>query len=213
MRQPRMSAPHRTSGAWLDPAGTAGAGMHPMAERLVFPPIVEGLFVRGLSGRVTPLLKEQLRSEGLDLDRPLLPAYSLESWIRCVTLTAKALHPHEPDEVAWRMLGERMIDGYRDTLMGRALLGVMKLLGPRRMLSKAQHGFRTSNNYTEVRITETGPTEAEVWLNEPGMLRYFKQGVMLAMSRAAGGVAASVDVRTFDEHCVTYRVSWKDSSR
>ncbi|MCP3142329.1 DUF2378 family protein [Pyxidicoccus xibeiensis] len=184
-----------------------------MSERLVFPPIVEGLFVRGLTGRVTPLLKDRLRGEGLDLDRPLLPAYPLETWIRCVALTAKTLHPEEPDEVAWRLLGERMIDGYRDTLMGRALLGVMKLLGPWRMLLKAQHGFRTSNNYTEVRITERGPGEAEVWLNEPGKLRYFKQGVMLAMSRAAGGAATGVEVRQYDDNSVTYRVTWSDSGR
>jgi uncharacterized protein (TIGR02265 family) len=184
-----------------------------MAERLVFPPIVEGLFVRGLTGRVSPLLKEQLRMEGLDLDRPLLPAYTLETWIRCVALTAKALHPEETEAVAWRMLGERMIDGYRDTMMGRALLGVMKLLGPWRMLWKAQHGFRTSNNYTEVRITERGPNEAEVWLNEPGALRYFKQGVMLAMGRAAGAPATTVEVSRFDADSATYRVIWNEAGR
>lgn len=180
-----------------------------MAERLVFPPIVEGLFVRGLNGRVTYSLKEQLRNEGLDLDRPLLPAYPLEVWTRCVALTAKALHPEEPEAVAWRLLGERMIDGYRDTMVGRALLGVLRLLGPKRGLSRAQHSFRTSNNYTEVRVTERGPNEVEMWLNEPGMLRYFKQGVMLAMARASVGAASpQVEVISFDENTATYRISW-----
>lgn len=181
-----------------------------MAERLVFPPIVEGLFVRGLNGKVTPMLKQQLRSAGLDLERPLLPAYPLETWISCVALTARALHPQVPEAVAWRMLGERMIDGYQETLMGRALLGVMRLLGPWRMLWKAQHGFRTSNNYTEVRITQRGPNEAEVWLNEPGLLRYFKQGVMLAMGRAAGAPETSVEVSRFDDESVTYRIVWRE---
>ncbi|MBJ6766037.1 DUF2378 family protein [Myxococcaceae bacterium JPH2] len=179
-----------------------------MAERLVFPPIVEGLFVRGLNGRVPFALKEQLRKEGLDLDRPLLPAYPLETWIRCVALTAKALHPGESDAVAWRLLGERMIDGYRDTMVGRALLGVLKLLGTRRVLGRAQHSFRTGNNYTEVKLTERGSNTVDLWLNEPGMLRYFKQGVMLATARAAGGPATQVEVLVFDEETVTYRITW-----
>ena len=183
-----------------------------MAERLVFPPIVEGLFVRGLSGKVSPRLKEQLRQEGLDLDRPLLPAYPLATWMRCVALTAKTMHPDMPEEVAWRMLGERMIDGYRDTMMGRAMLGVLKLLGPKRMLSRAQHGFRTGNNYTEVRVTEVAPNMAEMWLNEPGHLRYFKQGVLLAMGRAASGLTmnVAVAVHQFDDETVTYRISWDE---
>ncbi|MHA7632788.1 DUF2378 family protein [Corallococcus sp. M7] len=178
------------------------------AEKLVFPTIVEGLFVRGLSGKVPFALKEQLRKEGLDLDRPLQPAYSLDTWTRCVALTAKTLHPEQPDEVAWRMLGERMIDGYRDTMVGRALLGVLRLIGPKRMLMRAQHSFRSGNNYTEVAITERGEREADLWLNEPGLLRYFKQGVMLATVRAASGPATQVDVVQFDDDSVTYRVSW-----
>jgi uncharacterized protein (TIGR02265 family) len=179
-----------------------------MAERLVFPPIVEGLFVRGLNGKVTFALKEQLRKEGLDLERPLMPAYPLETWVRCVALTAKSLHPAETEAVAWRMLGERMIDGYRDTMVGRAMLGVLKLLGPQRVLSRAQHSFRTGNNYQEVRLTERGPNQVDMWLNEPGMLRYFKQGVMLATARASGGPATQVEVLQFDAETVTYRISW-----
>lgn len=179
-----------------------------MGERLVFQNTVEGLFARGLAGRVTPALKEQLRREGLDLDRPLLPAYPVETWSRCVALTARALHPGEPEGVALSKVGERMVEGYRETAVGRAVFGVLTLLGPRRTLGRMQQNLRSANNYTEVRLTEVGSREADLWMNEPGLLRYFMRGVLLAGLRGAGTADAQVELRQFDDAGVTYRVSW-----
>jgi uncharacterized protein (TIGR02265 family) len=179
-----------------------------MSERLVFSHTVEGLFTRGLSGRVTPGLKEQLRKEGLDLDRPLLPAYPLETWSRCMALAASTLYPGEPQEVALRKLGERMIEGYLETAMGRAMFGVLKLLGPQRTLGRMQKNFRSANNYTEVRISEVGPSEADLWMNEPGFMRFFMQGVLLAGLRGAGAPDVAVTLRHFDDATVTYRIAW-----
>ncbi len=184
-----------------------------MSERLIFSHTVEGLYTRGLQGRVTPALKEQLRKEGLDLDKPLLPAYPLETWARCVRLTATALHPGEPEELALRKVGERTIEGYLETPMGRAMFGVLKLLGPQRTLGRMQKNFRSANNYTEVRLTEVGPTEADLWLNEPGLMRYFMQGVLLAGIRGAGAPDVEVALRQFDDAAVTYRVSWGGAGR
>ncbi|XXF78273.1 DUF2378 family protein [Myxococcaceae bacterium GXIMD 01537] len=181
-----------------------------MGERLVFDHTVEGLFVRALAGQVSPALKVQLREVGLDLDRKLLPAYPVETWSQCLSLAARALHPAEPQEVALRKLGERMVEGYRQTVVGRALFGMVRLLGPKRLLGRAQQNFRSGDNYTEVRVTELGPTEADMWMNTPGLMRYFFQGMMQATLRGAGvsDVRLKVDLREFDEQCVIYRVSW-----
>ncbi len=179
-----------------------------MGERLVFQNTVEGLFARGLAGRVTPTLKEQLRQVGLDLDRPLLPAYPVETWSRCVALTARVLHPGEPEPEALGRVGERMVDGYLETTMGRAMFGVLRLLGPQRTLGRMQKNLRSANNYTEVRLTEVSPREADLWMNEPGPLRYFMKGVLLAGLRGAGTPDVRVELRHFDDASVTYRVSW-----
>ncbi len=179
-----------------------------MSERLVFSHTVEGLFRRGLAGRLSPELNEQLRKAGLDLDRPLLPAYPLETWLRCVSLAAQVLYPNEPRELALRHVGERMVDGYLETTMGSAMFGLLRLLGPHRTLGRMQKNFRSANNYTEVRLTELGPREADLWMNEPGMLRYFMEGILLAGLRGAGTPDVRVELRHFDDTSVTYRLSW-----
>ncbi len=179
-----------------------------MSERLVFAHTVEGLFKRGVAGRISPELKEQLRLAGVDLERPLMPAYPLEIWSRCVALAARTLYPEDSRELGLRKLGERMVDGYLETAMGSAMFGLLRLLGPQRTLGRMQKNLRSANNYTEVRLTEVGPTEADLWLNEPGLMRYFMQGVLLAGLRGAGTPDVKVELRQFDENGVTYRVSW-----
>src|SRR5262245_40477398 len=125
----------------------------PMQEKLVFDHTLEAMFQRALGALVTPALKEKLRKEGLDLDRKLLPAYPFETWARCLDITAQILHPHLPQAKSLRLLGEQLVEGYRQTFVGSAVLGVLRVLGPRRMLRRTQQHFRSGNNYTEVRLT------------------------------------------------------------
>src|SRR4051812_37387064 len=117
-----------------------------MQEKLVFDQTREGLFVRGLEGRITPSLRLHLREVGVDLERKLLPAYPFETWCSCVRLAARELYAGAPEEQAYLALGERMVDGYRSTMMGRALFSVLQLLGPQRVLSRVQQSFRSGNN-------------------------------------------------------------------
>jgi uncharacterized protein (TIGR02265 family) len=180
-----------------------------MSERLVYEHTMEGLFIRGLAGRVTPALKERLRAVGLNLDR-LLPAYPFGTWCSCVRLAAQFVLADLPEEEAYHHLGERMVEGFRETLMGRAQFSVLQLLGPQRVLHRAQQSFRSGNNYTEVRLNPLGPRELEVWMNEPGFTRYVVQGALAAGLRASGADAPEVRVEAFTEEGVTFRVSWKD---
>jgi uncharacterized protein (TIGR02265 family) len=182
-----------------------------MPERLVYEHTMEGLFVRGLAGRVSPSLKERLRTVGLNLDRRLLPAYPFETWCSCVRLTAELLLADLSQEEAYHHLGERMVDGFRETLMGRAQFNVLQLLGPRRVLHRAQQSFRSGNNYTEVRLKALSPSELEVWVNEPGFTRYVVQGALAAGLRASGAAEPEVRVEGFTSEDVTFHVAWKDA--
>jgi uncharacterized protein (TIGR02265 family) len=184
-----------------------------MLARFVYEHTFEGLFVRGLAGRLSPKVKERLREAGLDLDRKLLPAYSVETWARCVAIVSEALYPGEPEEVAYRLLGERMTDGYHETFTGRAALQVLRLLvDPRRLIARTQQIFRSGNNYTEVRITEVAPTVMDLWVNEVGPARYIIQGAILAGLRAfrPGDEGVRVDVLGFTDEGLTLRVSWSE---
>jgi len=181
-----------------------------MKEKLVFDQTFEGLFIRGLSGQVTTALKSQLRGVGVDLDRKLLPAYPFSTWCACVRLAAQALYPDRPPEAAYHQLGERMVDGYRSTLWGRALFSMLRLQGPRRVVSRAQQSFRSGNNYTEVRIQELTPWKLELWVNEEGPTRYLMQGAMLAGLRGSGAREPQVALKDFTEQDVTFHVTWEE---
>lgn len=183
-----------------------------MPERLVYEHTVEGLFVRGLAGRIPPAVKERLRQAGLDLDARLLPTYPFETWVRCVAIAAEALHPGQPEAVSWRALGERMVDGYRETFTGRLMFRVLQLLGPQRLVARAEQNFRSGNNYTEVRHSDLATNVVELWVNEPGPTRYVVQGAMLGTLRAArpGDAGVRVDVVDFTAESVTFRVSWTE---
>ncbi|WP_317987791.1 DUF2378 family protein [Hyalangium gracile] len=181
-----------------------------MADRLVFDHTIEGLFVRGLAGQMTPRLKEKLRLAGVDLEHKLLPAYPFDTWTECIGVAARELYPDRPETEGWRLLGERLVEGYQETVLGGSMFAMLKALGPRRMLARAQKSFRSGNNYSEVRVKDLAPTVMELWMNDPGMLRYFVQGVFLAALRASGAPGCTVDIIHADEQGTTYRASWRD---
>ncbi|HZH13711.1 MAG TPA: DUF2378 family protein [Archangium sp.] len=183
-----------------------------MPERLVYEHTVEGLFVRGLARRISPAVKQRLRQAGLDLEGKLLPAYPFETWARCVAIAAEALYPHELQSVAYQCLGARMVEGYRETFTGRLMFRVLQLLGPQRLVARAEQNFRSGNNYTEVRHSDIAANVVELWVNEPGPTRYVVQGAMLETLRAArpGDAGVRVDVLDFTAENVTFRVSWTE---
>lgn len=180
---------------------------------LIFNHTIQGLFSRTFHEGVPAELKAQLRAAGVDLDKPLLPAYPVRTWCQCVELSAPVAFPRERREVAWRKLGERMIDGYQDSMIGSAMFSMLRLLGPKRTLQRAQKNFRTGNNYSEVRITEVSPTAMDLWFNETDEpLRHFTAGLVLAGLRAAGADGAHVDIVDKDPKGFTVRASWKQKA-
>ncbi|WNG42906.1 DUF2378 family protein [Archangium minus] len=177
---------------------------------LIFNHSLQGLLSRAFPAGVPAELKAKLLTVGVDLSKPLLPAYPVHTWARCIEFSAPFAFPHERREVAWRMLGERMIDGYQDSMIGGAMFSMLRILGPRRMLQRAQKNFRTGNNYSEVRATDVSPTAMDLWFNETDdVLRHFTAGLVLAGMRAGGAEEPQVELLQTDPKGVTFRASWK----
>jgi uncharacterized protein (TIGR02265 family) len=98
-------------------------------------------------------------------------------------------------------------------MLGRALFGVFRLLNRRRRLARVRQNFRAGNNYQEAIITDVGPNEVDMWLNERGMLRHFKHGIVVGTARCAGDLEATTVLRHFDDEGVTFRISWPEEKR
>lgn len=178
-----------------------------MADKLVFEQTIDGLYARGLGRRVTPELKARLRALGMDLDGKLLPAYPFETWMKALEATAELLYPELPTDQAMFHVGESFIEGYRDTLLGRAVLGTVRVLGPHRALARARQSFRSGNNYTEATLTPLGAEATELWMNEVGPWPGFTAGIIHAALTAAGVVPVVVPTQ-HDGHACTYRITW-----
>jgi uncharacterized protein (TIGR02265 family) len=104
-------------------------------------------------------------------------------------------------------IGVDFLEGYRETFLGRAVLGMIRVLGPSRTLKRATQNFRSGNNYTESRVTEVSSTCCELWMNEVGPWPTFTAGLMhAALSNA--GVEPAITVQSFDGHAATYRCAW-----
>jgi uncharacterized protein (TIGR02265 family) len=181
-------------------------------ELLVFEQTIEAVFVRALHGRVTPNCKARLRQAGLDLDRKLRPAYPFDAWMTFLRITAEELFPGEPLEQGAFQIGEACIDGFRETMLGRAVLSLLRVLGPKRALMRATQNFRAGNNYTESRLKELGPRQFELWMNEVGSLPTFTAGILYAGLRTAGAENVRVDLSGYDGHTCTYCISWSEAS-
>lgn len=165
--------------------------------------------VRALGGDIPPALAERLRGIGVDLSKKLLPAYPVRMWNEVLEATAQTLYPDEPLPLATRKLGERMMEGYRATFIGQAVMAMAKIVGPRRALMRARQSWRSGNNYTEVQVEEFSPTEFRAIFNESGVSRWVSQGLLLAGLTFAGAKETIVEVESFTQTEVIYRVSWK----
>ncbi|MCE9669508.1 DUF2378 family protein [Myxococcus stipitatus] len=181
-------------------------------ELLVFEQTIEALFLRALHGRLTPGCKERLRKEGLDVDQKLRPAYAFASWMAYLRIASEELFPQDSLGQGTFKLGEAYIEGFRETMLGRAVLSLLRVLGPRRTLMRATQNFRAGNNYTESKLTELGPTQFELWMNEVGDYPAFTAGIIHAGLRVAGAQNVTIETSGYDGHGCTYRINWNEAS-
>ncbi|XXF78702.1 TIGR02265 family protein [Myxococcaceae bacterium GXIMD 01537] len=179
-------------------------------QRVVFASVVEGLLRHGLQGRVSPRLRERLRQAGLDLDRPLLPAYPVPMWAHCLGIIAEEAYPGMPAEEAFRRLAEQHVEGYGNTLFGRAVYRVMRLLGPRRMVLRLPQTLRGTDNYTEADLVEVGPACFEMRVNSVMEWPGYAESLFEAFLRMAGAEDPRVAKVGEVGGSTTYRLSWTE---
>jgi uncharacterized protein (TIGR02265 family) len=181
-----------------------------MAEKLVFESAIEGLFLKAHRAKLTPSLKSAIRELGIDLDRPLAPTYPLAKVNEATRLLRKAAYGHEPDDLkAYRAMGSAILDGYFDTLLGRALASVMRAIGFRRVIDRLPQNLASGNNYQVATLQWVGPTEVEVTMFEttphPGLNLGVLERAFTHWFKAPGFTA---EIAREHPPGATYRLRW-----
>lgn len=181
-------------------------------EKLVYAQSVEALFVRAFENRLTPACRESLKRAGLDLERRLERSYTLEQWKDFLRIAAAHVYGGVPVEAAYYSLGERFMSAWFGTFLGKALLGMARLAGPRRMLLRAGHGFRAGNNFSEVRLVERGPASLELWMNDVlADQPTFAAGLLARAVELAGGWRVVAIPEGFDGTACTFHIRWSEA--
>jgi uncharacterized protein (TIGR02265 family) len=181
----------------------------PPSERLVFTPSVEGLLVKGLS--LGPEVRAELRALGIDLDRPLLPAYPAALWHEALHLVARRVYPTLGLPEAYLRMGACTVYGLGDTLLGKAMLAMVKLVGPRRMLLRLPNSVKSGSNFAQLDVRELAPN-AFLLTSQPYMgYGEFMQGSVSAAIDIAGAAGATVEVVEYDRTAerLVLRASWQ----
>jgi uncharacterized protein (TIGR02265 family) len=174
-------------------------------------PVVFGTSVEALVRVLGPTLTEPVRARflalGVDLERPN-PAYPYETWLDALRLAMALKWPEAPlDEATYRM-GRAIFESYGETVMGKALLQLVKVLGPRRGLERMTRNLRTTNNYSETRLTVVGPNQYHLWVNKVAFPHYFR-GLLEAGLEFGGAKHLSVRVASVSaEEGVVFDLSW-----
>lgn len=181
-----------------------------MAEKLVFESSIEGLFIRGLGERVTPQLKAELKTLGLDLDRKLPPAVTRQTWYATIEAVVRHLYPDLPRAEAHRDLGQRMMEGIEHTFFGRAMAPAVKMLGPRRLLKRVPANMKTANNFSIGVMTELAPTSMKLVVDDVGDAPEIFRGSLERMVAWAGGRDVQVAVDAPHLPVATYVVTWAE---
>jgi len=178
-----------------------------MADKLIFAQTFEGQ-LRALGTRLDARVADQLRKAGIDPAAELKPAYPLAVFQHLIVLVGEAVAPGQPPEEQAFEAGRAFIDGYGHTMVGRAMLGMMRVIGPRRSLERLSRQFRTGNNFSETTLRERGDGQYELWVNQVTLPGWYR-GILTAGLERAGAKDVTVELERHADDAGTFRVSWK----
>ncbi len=178
-------------------------------EQLEFARSIEGSFIKALGADLTPALKGRLRAEGLDLDRPLLPAYPAEDYHRWLKVAATELYAYDSSTEALRKLGFRVVAGMADTIVGKALAAGLKLIGPMRSLQRMDRLVRHNNNYMVANVADLSITGGRVLLSHVYGVPSFYEGFFQAAVQLSGGRNPRVTVLPSPPPGALYQLEWE----
>ncbi len=150
-----------------------------MPEQVIFDHVIKAM-LNGTVERLSPAGLARLKQTGIDPTRKLLPAYPAATWAACAKVLADELHPGLPPEESTRRLARGTVDAFADEFVGRAMFGLLKLLGAERVAKRMTQNFRTGSNFIDTRLTRIRdePLTNELWLNDVSGVPGFYLGLL-----------------------------------
>lgn len=121
----------------------------------------DGLFSVAL--KPTGAFRDELKARGFDADQPKTE-YPIVVWHDCLDVAAKYLYPNEARERAWWLLGERFIEGYLETLVGKIIAVALPFLSAKTFVQRSPRFMSTGMVGADVVLEWTGERSVVVKL-------------------------------------------------
>ncbi|MFL5353093.1 DUF2378 family protein [Archangium sp.] len=187
----------------------AGSGrLLAVKQKLVFDYTMQSL-LRVLGQPISPGHRTGLAALGVDPGQALLPAYPIETYSAVMGFITGQRWPGLSRDEAGFELGRAFMSAYRETLMGKAVYSVTRVIGPHRTLERMSRNFRSANNYTETRLRKVGPSTYELWFNHALSTGYFR-GLLTEALDKVGTPGLSVTLASSASGEATFRITWKE---
>jgi uncharacterized protein (TIGR02265 family) len=178
-------------------------------EQLMFSPVIEGIFIKGLGDKLSPRLKEEIKKVGIDLNK-LAPAYPVELVHKACKVVMPVLYPGMTEAEAFHQLGLLSLRGYTETLLGKALMQILKLIGVRRSLLRMHTSMRSGNNFLETSSTVLSGNCIELRFSDVSKMPSFYQGIIEEGGRMAHAKSIRVTTAASEPPGHTFRVEWDE---
>lgn len=149
---------------------------------------------------------ERVRALGIDFDK-LLPAYPVETWYAGIELAMSRFDSSLTPEQKQNHFGVRLVEVYGDTLVGKAMYAMMRIIGPERSIQRATRSFRTATNFLDTSYVVHGPRDWELTMNEVVFPHRYPGFFEKALS-VAGAKNVKVELTGLTGTHASYRSRW-----
>ena len=178
------------------------------AEKVVYPDAIIST-VDAARDKLSPRIMQRLKDEAGYEDGVKRPSYPISTMDRIVKIFAAELYAGVPPDEAQYRVGQLAMKRYGDSTVGKALMPLIRMLGPMRFLKRLPSMFRQANNYADVQVEVTGPTTFLLHHNEVSELPHYFRGVMQASIALIGLKDPQCQLLEYDGHRARYEVSWR----
>ena len=129
-----------------------------------------------------------MRTVGIDLSKPLDPAYPLRVFDAAMEVVAVDGLSHLSKRDALRKIGELQVDSFTQTFIGKATFQFLKLLSRERFITRLTQSWRQANNFVETKMRPQPDGSIVLHLNDVGRFPEVIEGVLFAGFKAAGHI-------------------------
>jgi uncharacterized protein (TIGR02265 family) len=180
----------------------------PPKEDVVFGNTVDALFLKALGRKLTMRCVERVKEAGIDLRAKLKTFYPRETYYRCVRILGEELFGELEEDRRMERLGTAFMDGFEQTLIGKATLQAVRFMGPKRTLAKMTSNFRSSNNYMQTELREEKPGDVYLTLSQTSGAPGYFEGVLTRAMAVAGAKGFEIRRAEYDGARCTYHITW-----